>query len=522
MTPAPTTLPRTGADPGGWRAKRDDVVSAPAPSATAAIGPDGPGALFELLLVTLTGLADGRRARGGPLPSGGVRVVADQVRAALGGRALPESGIGARDALADLTRVLAYGAADPAHPHTAAHLHCPPLAVAAAADLAVSALNPSLDSWDQAPAATALEAELVRELAALVGYDPELAAGSMTTGGTESNLMGLLLAREDALPGTAALGLAAAAAGGPVRILCSQAAHFSLARNAGLLGLGERAVLGIPVDEGHRMDPVALNDELNRMKTAGRRPIAIVATAGTTDFGSVDPLPRISEIASAHGVWLHVDAAYGGGVLFSDRLAPLLSGIGSADSVGLDFHKFGWQPAAAGVFLARRAESFAPIERNVAYLNPVDDEEDGYPSLLGRSLRTTRRADAFKVAVTLRALGRKGLGELVERCHDLARYAAGAIEAHPALALEAPPVLSTVVFAYRGCPPAKADKVNAALRRRLLAEGRAVVGRTAVASGTDGSGTVRLKLTLLNPATTPTDIDTMLAAITAAGEEVTC
>lgn len=593
------------ADVGVWRRKADDAVApvallAPAtatvpvssaaetPAVTPgrealAAGPDGTGRLIELLTVALAALDEGTAARGGPIPAGGPHVVAAAVRAALDdrdrgldggqdgwsqaadathttdaaaategdgmstgvrGSVLPQSGIGAEQALAELTHVLAYGAADPASPGCAAHLQTPVLAVSAVADFVVSVLNPSLDSWDQAPAATALEGEVVAALADLVGYAPSRAGGVLTTGGTESNLMGLLLARDWAVrryhgldAGTTGL---PAPLDGRLRILCSREAHFSIARSAALLGLGEDAVVRIATDEDHRMDLGALTEALERIQARDEVPAAVVATAGTTDFGAIDPLRRIAEIALDHGAWLHVDAAHGGGALFSDRLAPLMQGIEMADSVGLDLHKFGWQPVAAGVFLTRAAISFAPLERNVSYLNPVDDEEAGYPSLLGRSLRTTRRADAFKVAVTLRALGRAGLGGLVDRCHDCARYAALAIDRHPRLELDAAPVLSSVVFGYRtsnaanagsaadpadasdSANKADADRVNAALRRRLLAEGRAVVGRTDVADtahAPSGSRRVRLKLTFLNPATTPSDIDALLEAVVAAGEK---
>jgi len=487
-------------------------------------GPGGNDRLAALVAVVLTSISHGTSARRGPLPSGGPHAVADAVREALGDEVLPVVGIGAVTALAELTRTLAYGAADPADPDCAAHLHCPPLAVAAAADLAVSILNPSLDSWDQAPAATTVETEVVAALAGLVGYAPKLAGGVLTTGGTESNLMGLLLAREAVVRrqyGTEAVvtGLPAAARG-RLRILASQLAHFSVARTAALLGLGERSVIGVPVDDQRRMDPAALAAALERVESAGEVPIAVVATAGTTDYGSIDPTPAIAQIALEHGAWLHVDAAYGGGALFSSRLAPLLDGIAAAESVSLDLHKLGWQPVAAGVLLTRRAAALAPLELNVGYLNPQDDEEAGYPSLLGRSLRTTRRADAFKVAVTLRALGRTGLGRMVDRCHDLARHAARRIDAHPRLALDAAPVLTTVVFRYLSAAD-DPDRVNAALRRRLLAEGRAVVGRadTGPAVGGPDAGRVRLKLTFLNPATTPADVDRLLGMVVAAGEK---
>jgi L-2,4-diaminobutyrate decarboxylase len=147
----------------------------------------------------------------------------------------------------------------------------------------------------------------------------------------------------------------------------------------------------------------------------------------------------------------------------------------------------------------------------VAYLNPLDDEQAGYPNLLGRSLRTTRRPDALKIAVTLRALGRAGLGELVDRCHDLARQAATMIAAHPRLELAAAPVLTTVVFRYAA--RADPDQVNAALRRRLLAAGRAVVGRAEV--GRDRA--VHLKLTLLNPHASVADVAALLDEVVAAG-----
>src|SRR5205085_6975788 len=134
-------------------------------------------------------------------------------------------------------------------------------------------------------------------------------------------------------------------------------------------------------------------------------PIAIVATAGTTDFGSVDPLEAIAAIAEQHGVWLHVDAAYGFGALFSDQLAGKLRGIERARSITLDLHKIGWQPAAASVLLLADTKSFNALEREVAYLNPSDDAAAGLDGLLGRSLQTTRRPDAVKIVTTLLAYG---------------------------------------------------------------------------------------------------------------------
>ncbi|WP_051966481.1 pyridoxal phosphate-dependent decarboxylase family protein [Kitasatospora mediocidica] len=476
-------------------------------------GVGGPAALRPLLETVLTALEAGAVRRAGPLPAGAPGELADLVR--------EEFRHTEADALARLTELLAHGAADPADPACAAHLHCPPLAVAVAADLAADALNPSMDSWDQAPAATVLETELLAELAVLVGYRPELAAGVLTSGGTESNLLGLMLARDQILPGRPEMD--GVDPGTRPRIFASRAAHFSVQRAAAVLGLGERAVVAVDVDRELRMDGAALGAALAAAVRDGQTPIAVVATAGTTDTGAVDPLHRCADLAAEYGAWLHVDAAYGGGALLSDRLAPLLDGLARADSVSLDWHKLGWQPTAAGVFLARRAETYASLARRAVYLNPADDEEAGYPSLLGLSLRTTRRADAFKIAVTLRTLGRQGLGRLVDRCHELALAAAELVRGRPELELHCEPLLTTVVFRYRPqrgerareWDPAAVDRFNGELRRRLLAGGRAVLGRTELPGA--GPGLVRLKLTLLNPHTSEAELARLLDEVTEAG-----
>jgi len=463
-------------------------VSGAAAISPAALAGDGE-ALGELIETALSALCEGARLRGGPVPPGDPRRPARGVSAAVDGTLLPASGVGAHAALAALSTAFAAGASDPGDPACAGHLHCPPLAVAVAADLVAAVLNSSLDSWDQGPAAVAVEDEVLAALAGLAGLDPLRAAGTMTSGASASNLTALHLAREHC--------------GGRVRIFCSALAHFSVARAAGVLGLGEDAVTAVPVDAEHRMSIPALDAALRAHDGAS----VVVATAGTTDFGSIDPLRAIATVARRHRAWLHVDAAYGGGALFSSRLAGLLDGVNKADSIALDLHKLGWQPVAAGVLLVRDQPLLAPLERRVAYLNAVDDEAEGYESLLGRSLRTTRRADALKVAVTMRTLGRDGLGALVDACHDLARHAAAMIAAHPRLELDAEPVLTSVVFGYRA-----ADEVNARIRRRLLRDGRAVIGRT------DVGGRVRLKLTLLHPHARTADIEALLDAVVLAGD----
>ncbi|MFI9649786.1 pyridoxal phosphate-dependent decarboxylase family protein [Streptomyces sp. NPDC052040] len=438
-----------------------------------ASGPEGPNALAPLLATVLDALRDGERRRGGPLPAGGPTAVAARVRDAVGD-VLPEKGD--PGALHTLVRVFAEGAADPADPHCAAHLHCPPLAVATAADLAASALNPSLDSWDQAPGASALEALVTRALAREAGAADAL----VTTGGTEANQLALLLARETH---------------GPVHLICGANAHHSLTRAAWLLGLPEPLVL--PTPRG-TLDPAALAAALTDPPPRG--PVLVAATAGTTDAGLIDPLPDIAALCATHGARLHIDAAYGGGLLFSDRHRPQLTGLDRAHTLTLDLHKLGWQPVAAGLLAVHDPHDLGALRHRADYLNADDDTEAGLPDLLRRSLRTTRRPDILKVAVTLKTLGRTGLGTLVDLVCDHAAELARLITAHPALELYAPPTISTVLFRPTGAP----DHTVAAVRRALLHNGRAVLGRARL------DGRLWLKATLLNPHTRPGDLAALL------------
>ncbi|MFE7764085.1 pyridoxal phosphate-dependent decarboxylase family protein [Streptomyces sp. NPDC057438] len=443
-------------------------------AAPLASGPQGPGALRPLLDTVLDALREGTEARGGPLPAGGPEAVAALVREALG-EPLPAHGD--PDALHRLVRALAAGTADPADPLCAAHLHTPPLAVAAAADLAASVLNPSLDSWDQAPAASALEALVTRALAAEAGAADAL----VTTGGTESNQLALLLARE-AHPG--------------VRLVCGANAHHSLVRAAWLLGLPDPVVIPTPAGT---LDPTALDDALTHLQG----PLLVAATAGTTDAGLIDPLPEIADLCHHHRARLHVDAAYGGGLLFSDRHRTRLDGLTRAHTITLDLHKLGWQPVAAGLLAVRDTTDLTALDQRADYLNADDDTEAGLPDLLGRSLRTTRRPDILKTAVTLKTLGRSGLGALVDQVCALAQEFAATVEAHPGFELYDRPTISTVLFR----PAAATDTTAAAVRRRLLHDGRAVIGRAVL------DGRLWLKATLLNPHTRPEDLAALLKLV---------
>ncbi|MFJ6753017.1 MULTISPECIES: pyridoxal phosphate-dependent decarboxylase family protein [unclassified Streptomyces] len=463
-------------------------MSVPPAGTALAGGTNGPAALRPLLDTVLDALTTGAEMRAGPLPPGGPDTVARAVHAACT-PLIPAHGTGPHDALRTLVRTLAAGAADPAHPHCAAHLHCPPLALAAAADLAASALNPSMDSWDQAPAASALEALTSRELAALVYPRADAPDALVTTGGTESNQLAVLLAREAAArpgPGPYA----------PLQIVCGANAHHSIHRAAWLLGLPDPVTL--PTPHG-TLTPDTVHTCLANL-TGHTGPVLLAATAGTTDSGAIDPLPDLADLATHFGARFHIDAAYGGPLLFSDTHQAALTGLARAHTVTLDLHKLGWQPVAAGLLAVPDTTTLAALSHRADYLNADDDTEAGLPDLLGRSLRTTRRPDILKIAVTLKALGRHGLGDLVDRTLAAAHTLADLIEAHPRYELHTRPTLSTVLFRPTGAD----DTTLAHIRRTLLNDGQAVLGRATTPTG------LWLKATLLNPHTQPGDLTTLL------------
>ncbi|MFE9396003.1 pyridoxal phosphate-dependent decarboxylase family protein [Streptomyces flavidovirens] len=443
-------------------------------------GAGGRAALRPLLDTVLDALHEGALARGGPIPAGGPVTVAQRLLDAAA-TALPDTGTGAEEALRTLVQAFAHGAADPADPLCVAHLHTPPLAVAAAADLAVSALNPSMDSWDQAPAASALEAHVTRTLAAEVYPHGPAPDALVTTGGTESNQLALLLARERH---------------GPVQLVHGANAHHSLPRAAWLLGLPEPVAVPAPAGV---IDLAALDEALTDL----HHPLLVAATAGTTDTGRIDPLPEIADLCARHNAELHIDASYGGPLLFSDVHRHRLDGLDRAHTVTLDLHKLGWQPVAAGLLAVPGTAALTPLAHQADYLNADDDTEAGLPDLLGRSLRTTRRPDILKIAVTLRALGRPGLAALVDHTCAAAQHLADLVENTPGLELHDRPTISTVLFR----PTSASDDDIATIRRTLLTEGRAVLGRARA------DDRLWLKATVLNPHTTPNDLKALLSLL---------
>ena len=403
------------------------------------------------------------------------------------------------------------------HPQCVAHLHCPSLVISQAAEVLINATNQSMDSWDQSPSATIIEMKLIAWLREQTGY-PAGDAGVFTSGGTQSNLMGLMLARDAffARQGHSVQLHGLTGNLSKIKVFCSESAHFSVQKNMALMGLGYQSVTQVKTDKFSRMDLNDLQAKLAQAKANDEQVMAIVATAGTTDAGAIDPLAEIAALAAQEQIWVHVDAAWGGALLLSEKYRHLLNGLELADSVTLDFHKQFFQTISCGAFLLKDARHYQLMRYQAAYLNSDFDEEQGVPNLVSKSLQTTRRFDALKLWMGLEALGKKQYAEIIDNGVTLAQEVARFVATQPQLELVMEPQLASVLFRFRPQSGEAADValLNQRIGDALLASGSANVGVT------EADGITCLKLTLLNPTVTLEDVKVLLASVIACGQQL--
>jgi L-2,4-diaminobutyrate decarboxylase len=404
------------------------------------------------------------------------------------------------------------------HPKYVAHLNCPVAYPAVVAEQMLSAVNSSMDTWDQSAGGTLIEQKLVDWTCQRIGLG-ENADGIFTSGGTQSNLMAMLMARDSYCQNNLDQhkirdkGLPEQA--NRFRIFTSQVSHFSVQKSAAILGLGYDSVVSVSCDDQFKMDTGQLSQAIEDSLEQGLLPIAIVATAGTTDFGSIDPLTSIAQLCQQHKLWFHVDAAYGCGLLVSQHHRHLLNGIEQADSVTVDFHKSFLQPVSCGAFLLKDKQLFSHITHHAEYLNPFSSASDAQPNLVDKSIQTTRRFDALKLWLTLRSMGADNIGQVFEQVMYLAKQSYLLMKQDKQFELLNHPQLSTLVFRY---VPAfmtndtDIDEANAYIRKAIFRTGQAVV------AGTRFNNLRYLKFTFLNPATRLEHIREILGLIKQFGQ----
>ncbi|NOH24729.1 pyridoxal phosphate-dependent class III aminotransferase [Vibrio europaeus] len=398
------------------------------------------------------------------------------------------------------------------HPDCIAHLHTPPLMPSIVAEAMIAALNQSMDSWDQASAATYVEQKVIDWMCEKYELGTQ-ADGIFTSGGTQSNLMGLLLARDwiaDKLDSHSIQKLGLPEYASKLRILCSKKSHFTVQKSASLLGLGESSVRCVDANPNGTIKVDALKVEIEELKSQGLIPFAVVGTAGTTDHGAIDDLASIADIAEQNMLWFHVDSAYGGALILSSHKSRL-AGIERADSVSVDFHKLFYQTISCGAVLLKDKANFKYLLHHADYLNREHDE---LPNLVDKSIATTKRFDALKVFMTMQSVGPDTLGKMYDHLLEQTQQVADLIENDSAFELLAQPSLSTVLFRVCDSQTNDLDELNKTLRLQALTRGIAVLGETVV---NDKSA---LKFTILNPCLKISDFESLLNKIKTLASEL--
>jgi L-2,4-diaminobutyrate decarboxylase len=383
------------------------------------------------------------------------------------------------------------------HPGELAHQVAPPDMPSALADLVHGVTNQPMSVYEMGPAAGAMEAAVVEWMTERVGWDTG-AGGVLTHGGSLANLTALLAARAAASPNAWTEGV-----DGTLAVLAPDAAHYSVKRSVAMLGLGERALIPLDVDEYERIVPARLDAALERAGEAGLRPMALVAAACATSTGLHDDLETIGAFCRERGIWFHVDAAHGAAALLSPRHAPLLRGIASADSLVWDAHKMLRTSSLCAAVLLRESERLdAAFRQKASYLIYEHDADALGPDLLGRQVECTKAPLGVKAFMNLAFRGERGVGEFVAAQYDKTLRFWELISARDGFECLSKPESNILCFRY-GSDPA----LQVAARERLVAQGRFQL------SSTEVRGERWLRMTVMAPATDDRTVTELLDAI---------
>jgi L-2,4-diaminobutyrate decarboxylase len=385
------------------------------------------------------------------------------------------------------------------HPRNLGHQVALPLPMAALCDLVAALTNQAMAVHETGPAATLIERQVLLWLTELIGWSG--AEGILTSGGAQANLTALLAARQ--VKAGHDVWQHGVASGAPLKILASEHSHYSVSRAAGIMGLGTEAVIKVPADQAGRMDVNALIAQHQQTTAQGNTVIAVVATAGNTPTGSIDPLADIGTYCNAQGLWLHVDGAHGASALLSHEYRHKLDGIALADSVVWDGHKLLYMPATVSAVLFRNPQhSFAAFAQEASYLfqggsAPTETYNTSY-----RTLECTKRMMGLKLWAAFSLYGAEGLEQLVDKVFATARLLAAKLQAAEDFELLMLPETNIVCFRHLAGD-------QAALRTALVESGAFHLTQVNL------HGKIWLRTTVMNPFTTENDLDALMAAIRA-------
>jgi aromatic-L-amino-acid decarboxylase len=384
------------------------------------------------------------------------------------------------------------------HPRYFGLFNPAPTFPAQCADRIAAAFNPQLATSTTSPVAVEIESHVIRSVGRRAGFSPEV-TGHFTTGGAEANYTALICALTRSNGGFASEG--ARAFTGPPMFYTSKESHLAWLKIAHQAGIGRSAVHLVATDGSGRMDPNALSDAVAADRARGRVPVLIVATAGTTNAGMIDPLADCAEIARTSGLWYHVDAAWGGALIASDRLRGVLVGIEQADSLTIDAHKWFATTMGCGMFITRHAHVLSSaFQVSTSYMPSNVPNLDPYVT----SVQWSRRFLGLRLFLSLATAGWTGYGEHVERAIELADFL------REKLVPQGWSIANRSRLAVLCIEPPPGYGEARSIVNRVLASGRAWIS----AATFEGREVIRTCVT--NGETTPDDIDELADVLRAA------
>ncbi|HEX9106415.1 MAG TPA: aminotransferase class V-fold PLP-dependent enzyme [Longimicrobiales bacterium] len=363
------------------------------------------------------------------------------------------------DLISDVAYMLGRWGVQVTHPRYFG-LFCPGVTLAGVAgDTLAAAFNPQLAAWSHAPAANEIERYTLDFLTRAIGFDPEQTSAHFTSGGTEANLTAVLVALQHLRPEQREGGVAALLRRPTIYI--SAGGHHSFEKIAQITGLGRSALRMVGIDRRLRLSVPRLERTIHADRARGLAPLMVVATAGATSTGAIDLLPELARLCRREGIWLHVDAAWGGGALLSPQLRVHLKGIEQADSVTWDAHKWLSVPMGAGMFFCRHRRS---VERAFAvetgYMPP---DAPGAVEPYTTSVQWSRRFIGLKLFMTLAELGADGYAAQVERQAKLGELLRSELRS-AGWCIENDTPLPVVCFTHPEVPPERLPAIVQALQ----------------------------------------------------------
>jgi aromatic-L-amino-acid decarboxylase len=390
---------------------------------------------------------------------------------------LPLTGMPAENILEEFARDVAPHAMQVPSPRYFGQFNPTPLAIGVWADALCSSLNQNAGAWRNGPTSALIETQVIGWLCELIGYGHG-AFGVLASGGSEANLIALKCARDRVSNDMCERGVRAA--NGDLTVYASEQCHFSVEKSVDILGLGRKSLRKIDTDEGFHIRLDLLREAIEEDRREGRIPFCIVGIAGATSTGVIDPLPELAAIARENDCWFHVDAAYGGGLAFSDKHKEKLNGIELANSITFDPHKWMFVPFACGTTLVRDGGNVLRDSFDISpeYLSEDRGGADVQYDFFRYGQMGTRRFNALKLWMAFKFMGKQGYSETVERHLELTRYFARRLDELPDF--ERTGEVETAVCCFRYLPERvraltleDQDRIQQSLQQRIEKSGKA-------------------------------------------------